>query len=247
MVLDENAGDDDVSSVFGMRGLYDLWHVLHQSRSLIEVIVQPTPGLRVLPARRAAQMIGTLSVEQQNLLSDAIGDLNPVVDVLLIDSAPTHPLGYSPFGLSANENVVVLSPNQDAIMATYSLIKKIGLAFSRRHFRVLVNKTKNDVNAKLISQNLAELAVKNGLGQVNVVDAIPLDPRWVAAARMSQPVVTYYPEAISALSIRSLASDIMHWPNAKHPSGSIGLFVEQILKVVERVSPLSNRASYAHV
>lgn len=248
MVLDENAGSDDLSAAFGMQAKFDLWQVLTAERQLSEVVLQPTPGVTILPAARAVHMIGQLNARQRNALPDAIDSLNKPIDILLIDAAYTHPLGYSPFGLTANENVMVVSPNQQAVMATYALIKRLSLAFARRRFRLLVNKVQQPANAAGIGRNLAELAGQHAQAQIAFIGTIPLDPKWKAAAKMQQPVITFDPESASALRIRSLAADLLHWPYAEHASGTLSVFMEQLLRVAERISPLPNRpVMSAHV
>lgn len=248
LLLDENAGSNDLCAAFGMHARFDLWQVLTSERTLPEVLVQATPGVTILPSARAAQMIGHLNTRQRNALSDAIDSLNRPIDILLIDAAYTHPLGYSPFGLSAHENVMVVSPNQQAVMATYALVKRLSMAFARRRFRLLVNKVQKQANAEGIGRNLAELAGQHAQAQIALIGAIPLDPKWKAAAKMQQPVITFEPESPSALKIRALAADLLHWPHVEHASGTLGAFMDQLLNLAERITPLPNHAMMsAHV
>lgn len=248
MVLDENSGSDDFSTAFGMQAKFDLWQVLNSERTLSEILVQPTPGVTILPAAHAVRMIGHLNNRQRNALPDAIEGLSKPVDILLIDAAYSHPLGYSPFGLTANENVLVVSPNPQAVMATYALVKRLSMAFARRRFRLLLNKVQKPENALGISHNLSVLAGQQAQAQIAFVGSIPLDPKWKAAAKMQQPVITFEPESPSALKIRGLAADLLHWPNVEHASGTLSVFMEQLLRVSERISPLPNHTIMpAHV
>lgn len=236
LLIDENSGDDDLSAVFGMRARYDLLHVLNGDRHLEEVLVSPTPGVNILPAAKTIEKIGCLSSSQRNALMDAMQGLERPVDVLLIDAGNTHPLGFSPLGLTASETVIVLSGRETAITECYALIKKLSLAFARRNFRVLINKTRSVENAAWIQSNLVQLAAQRGLARLEAAGSIPFDDAWRTAAKMNMPVITAQPESPSALAIREFATDILHWPSAEHSSGSLGQFMEQLLRVTEKLT-----------
>ena len=92
---------------------------------------------------------------------------NRSVDVILVDASTTHPHGFSPFGLAAQEAVVVLSGNSASITEAYSLIKKVSHAFSRKHFRILVNKVRSHPDARSIYENIAQVAAQRGIARLD--------------------------------------------------------------------------------
>lgn len=238
LVVDEHGGQDNLAASFGLSSDGDLLQVLNKTKSLSDVLLSPSPGVSILPAAQAIETIGRLNSAQRGNLQDAMCGLERPIDVLLIDAGYTHPLGFSPLGLSANETVLVLSASESAIMDGYALVKRLSTAFARRDFRVLINKSKNSQNAAWIQANLVQLAAKQKLARIEAAAVVPFDPAWKNAAKMGLPLITSEPDAPSALAIRELSTDLLNWPQSAAATG-ISEFMERLLRMTEKLNPIS--------
>lgn len=241
LILDENTAGN-VASIFGARARHDLYHVINRDVRLSEVLVQVAPGVRVLPAARAVKKLGVLARAQQQTLIEALGAMDQPADVILVDASTDHPLGFSPLGLATQETVVVASATGAAITEAYALIKKVSLGYSRRHFRILVNKVKNSADAEAIHANLALLARQRGVALLDYAGYVPLDDSLRLAAQLCQPVVAAYPESAAAAALRAIASDMLHWPPAKTEAAGLEQFVQQLLHLSQRIEPAAIHA-----
>ena len=241
LVLDENTAGN-VSAAFGVQAKYDLYHVVNRDRKLSEVLVHVAPGVRVLPAARAVKKLGKLLDAQQAALIEAIGGMTHPADVILVDASMDHPLGFSPLGLAAQDTVVVASATGAAITEAYALIKKVSLGYARRHFRILVNKVKCADDADAIHRNLAQLARQRGVAKLDYAGHIPQDDLLKHAACLAQPVVSAYPDSVSAAALRAIASDILGWPPVEADAGGLEQFVQQLLHLSQRIDPVTIHA-----
>lgn len=241
LVLDENTAGN-VASVFGATSKYDLFHVINRDRRLSEVLVHVAPGVRVLPAARAVKKLGKLARSQQEALIEALGAMDHPADVILVNASTDHPLGFSPLGLATQETVVVASASGSAITDAYALIKKVSLGYSRRHFRILLNKVKSAADAAAIHGNLAQLARQRGVALLEYAGHIPLDDALRHAAKLCQPVVAAYPESAAANALRALASDMLNWPPAETEAAGLEQFVQQLLHLSQRIDPVTIHA-----
>jgi len=241
LVLDENTAGN-VAAQFGVNAKYDLYHVINRDRRLSEVLVHAAPGVRVLPAARAVKKLGKLAGSQQEALIEALGSMEHPADVILIDTSTDHPLGFSPFGLATQETVVVASASGAAITEAYALIKKVSLGYSRRHFRILVNKVKRAADGRAIHANLAHLARERGVALLDYVGHLPLDDALRHAAKLCQPVVAAYPESAAAAALRAIASEMLHWPPVESEAGGLEQFVQQLIHLSQRIDPVAIHA-----
>ena len=241
LVIDENSSADDVAFCFGARTKGDLWHVLNGDARLAEIVLQPMPGLNVLPAAKAAKKLWTLSRSQQKAFLAAIQQLERPVDIILVDASTRHPQGCSPFALASHETVVVLSASSASITEAYVLIKKISHHYHRRHFRILVNKVKSYADARSIYDNIAEVARLRGIAQLDFAGALPVDEAMVHAGKLSRPVVLLTPESSSANAYREIASDLLHWQQADGEFAGVEQFLEQLLHLSQQLSPTALR------
>lgn len=242
LIIDEHAPGDDIASTFGLVARSDLLNVVQRELPLSQVLLQPMHGLRVLPAARAVKKLGRLSLHQQQTLLDAMSGLDRPVDVILVDASMAHPHGFSPFGIAAQEAVVVLSGSSASITEAYSLIKKVSHAFSRKHFRILVNKVRSQPDARSIYENIAQVAAQRGIARLDYAGAVPLDESLRLAAQLCRPVLVQAPDSASAAAFRDIASDMLYWQRSDSEAGGVEQFMQQLLHLSQRITPNVLRA-----
>lgn len=242
LIIDEHAPGDDIAATFGMQGACDLLNVVQRELPLQQVLLRPMSGLSILPAAKAVRKLGRLSLHQQQTLVDAMSGLERSVDVILVDATIAHPAGFSPFGLVSQETVVVLSGNSASITEAYALIKKVSHAFSRRHFRILVNKVRSLDDARSIYQNIAQVATQRGVATLDYAGAIPYDEALRTASQLCRPVLFQVPDSPAANAFRDLAADMQYWQQGDAGQGGVEQFLQQLLHLSQRITPNVLRA-----
>lgn len=238
LVLDENAGRDNVAGLFGRPEGHDLLDVIQGRRSLDQVLVEVAGNLHVCPAARAMRGVDGFAAEQQRFLVEALDALPTPPDTILIDAAHDHPLGISPVGLVAPETVVVLSGSSHAITGAYALIKRVAQVYGRRRFGVLVNKARQREEAAQIFDNLSRVAAQRGVARLALAGIMPHDDAVAHAAWLHQAVQQAFPESVAAAAFRQLAGDIERWAGDGEPSG-IGQFMRQLVHLTQNIKPRS--------
>jgi len=156
--------------------------------------------------------------------------------------SPTHPQGFSPFGLASQEAVVVLSGNSASITEAYSLIKKVSHDFSRKHFRILVNKVRSISDARSIYENIAQVTAQRGIAQLEYAGAIPLDESLRQSSQLCRSVLIQAPDSPAARAFRDMATDLLYWQRGENESGGVEQFLQQLLHLSQRITPNVLRA-----
>jgi len=238
LVIDENPAGN-VAAAFGVASRSDLFSVINRERRLDEVLLHVAPGVRVLPAARAVKRLGRLPAMQQEALIDALAGMAHPADVILVDASMDHPLGFSPLGLVAQETVVVTAASGAALTAAYALIKKVSLGYERRHFRILVSKTRHGLDAEALFRNLAQLSRERGVARLDYLGCVPQDETQKHALRLAQPLVAAYPDAAATHALRSLADEILAWPPAGSDCAGLEQFALQLLHFSQRIDPVT--------
>ncbi len=241
LVLDENTGNN-VAARFGFVAPYDLYHVIDGDMPLADVLLAVAPGVRVLPAAHAVQKLARLSATQQLALLESFGEMKQPADVILVDASLDHPLGFSPLGLAANDTVVVVSATGASITEAYALIKKVSLGYSRKHFRILVNRVKSAEEAEAIHGNIEQVTRSRGLARLDYAGYVPIDEHLRQASGLRQPVLGMFPDAPSAKAYRGLARDLLEWPSPDSEAGGLEHFVQHLLHLSQRIDPIAIHA-----
>ena len=238
LVLDENP-INNVAKCFGLASPYDLQQVVNCELPLEKVLLTSNSGVRILPAARMTKQLGAMNAFQQKTLLEILTGMNLAADIILVDASSDHPLGFSPFGLAAHDTVIVVSVSSASITGAYALIKKVSLGYSRKNFRILVNKARSIDEAIGVYSNLAEVTQSRGLASLEYVGFVPQDDLLRQAEQLCQPVEGLFPEAPATKACRHIARALCQWPLPEDDSVGLEQFVQQLLHLSQRIDPIA--------
>ena len=236
LVVDENT-DDGIAASYGAFAATDLQQVINREKSLSEVVLSLAPGIRAVPAATLVRQLATFGQAEQSILLDCFREMGQPADVVLVDASLDHPLGFSPLGLAAQETVIVVSPGMQAITEAYALIKKVSLGYSRRHFRLLVNRARAAAEARAIYENMEQVTRSRRLARLDYAGYVPFDDHLRQAFRLCQPVAGLFPESPAARACHRVASEVLNWPADDDVVGGLEHFVQQLLHLSHRIDP----------
>ena len=119
----------------------------------------------------------------------------------------------------ADNLVLVLTPDDDALTHTYSTIKRLAQHFGRRKFNVLINRAQNLDNARHIFQRLARVSSEYLTVSLRWVGFVPED-YWLKRATVMKTTATQaFNQCEAAIACRQLANALPLWndePGAAH-------------------------------
>jgi flagellar biosynthesis protein FlhG len=239
LVFDENAGPRNIAACFGATARHDLAQVIERKKSIGDVLLRVAPDIRVLPAAGAASRLGKLNEAQTQALLAGLGALDEPPDVILVDTSPDHPLGFSPLGLAAYDTVIVLAPTPASITDAYALIKKVSLCYDRRNYRVLINGARGARAGHAVFGNVARVTHGQRFAHLEFAGCVPLDDRLRQAAALRQPVVGLYPEAPSAKAYRTLTDELLEWRLPEDEAGGLEQFFRHLLNLSRHIDPVA--------
>lgn len=235
-VLDQNGGRRGVADHLGVRVQHDLADVVRRDRALGDIIVSGPEAIRFVVAVEATRLLGSLPAEEELRLVKTFGALEPAIDMLLVD-APSAETDSAPcYSLAATEVIVVVSGAAEAITEAYALIKRLSWDFARRRFHVLVNRVRTAEQAEAIFTNLDRTAERYLGVKLSSLGFIPDDDSLRKATRLKQAVVSAFPEAPSAIALRTVAETVMQWPYAGEDC--LDGFVQRLVQA-SRIASLS--------
>lgn len=186
-----------------------------------------SPG-RLLALVGAAPGVGVSSVTMN--LAAALARLGQ--DVQVLDERGDAPSSYarlqgrlvlvdarldgegllSPLAAQADELVVVLRPQVEAITAAYACIKRLQQAHALRRMRVLVNHAAVEGDANRILANLASVAKSYLALVLEPAGCIREDLQLAQARWLNMSAVEAFPGSPAALDVDRLAADVLRWP-----------------------------------
>jgi flagellar biosynthesis protein FlhG len=132
--------------------------------------------------------------------------------LVLLDAVLGTEGTLSPLAARADEVVVVLRPQAEAITAAYACIKRLHHAHGLRRVRVLVNHAADAAEAQRILANLAGAAGRYLGLALEPAGCVSADPQVAEARALKLSVVEAFPGSPAAADFYRLASALLRWP-----------------------------------
>jgi len=183
----------------------NLSHVIARKRELADVMVDGPGGFKLIGGASGLARMADLSDYDRQSLVTALAELEARTDVILIDTGAGISPNVLSFTRSADQVLVVTTPEPTAITDAYAVIKVISRDAPAQPLSLLVNQIRQRDEGQLVYERIAKVA-RQFLG-VHVLDAgsIPSDPEVPNAVRRRTPFLLANPHCPASLGISQLA------------------------------------------
>ncbi len=230
LIIDADLGLSNVDIIFGVHPEYHIGHLIDGEKTLAEVMLTTSTGIKILPAGSGVTELTNLSQGQKMNLLVELGSLEGSFDVVLVDTGA----GISPnvlyFNAAADECMIISTKEPTSITDAYAMMKVMSAQYGVKRFRLLVNMVRESSEAKAVYMNLSNVAQKF-LGNVVIeyMGFIPYDETLQRSVIKRMPVIVDSPDAPSSQSIKKLARMILMSPKISDSSGNIKFFVKRFV------------------
>jgi len=158
LIFDADLGLGNLDVLLGLTPQYNLSHVIEGKKKLSEIIMGGPGNLKILPASSGIQELTKLTSFQKLEIFNELNALLSDYDIVLIDTAAGISSNVLYFNVSANEIMVVVTPEPTSITDAYALMKILSVKYQEKNFRLLVNMAKNAKEADDVSRQLILVA-----------------------------------------------------------------------------------------
>ena len=224
LILDADFGLGNLDILLGLAPRYNLSHVLSGEKTIQDILVEGPGKLSILPAASGIQELTQLSREQKMRLLGALDQLLDSMDILLIDSAAGISPNVMDFSVSAQEIMVVVTPEPTSITDAYALMKVLSTRYAEKTCRLIVNQVSSEHEGREIFRQLNLVAQKFLAINMDYFGCILQDDNLVRCVKQQRIVSQAHPESLSTYGFRNLARRTKALPVVKIPQGAPHLF-----------------------
>lgn len=218
LLVDADLGLANADVLCNVEVPFNLSHVVARRKTLREVVVRVPlggaggergAGFDLVGGASGLARMADLDEGGRKLLTDGLAELEANTDVVLIDTGAGISANVLGFCRSADNILVVTTPEPTAITDAYAMIKSIAPSqpgpTAERKISLLVNQAKSREEARAVYERVAKVA-RQFLG-VNVLDAghVVADEAVGAAVRRRTPVVVHDPRCPASACLMQLA------------------------------------------
>jgi flagellar biosynthesis protein FlhG len=127
---------------------------------------------------------------------------------------------------STHEIVVVVYPDPASITAAYALIKHTcGHRQDKQHFHLVINKAGTEAQAKMIFDNMADVARRHLAVSLDFMGFVPQDGKLCLGRRATGAP----PATASAAAFRRIAESLADWPSPDDEERGLERFMQCLL------------------
>lgn len=225
LLFDADMGLANVDVMLGLMPSYTLLNVLNGQKGLHEILVEGPEGIRIIASGSGGvQELADLSETQRSRFLDALLDLRNESDVILIDTGAGLHRNVLAFALSADEVLVVTTPEPTALMDAYGMIKILHRERKNPLVRIVVNMASSQGEADEAGKKLVILSKRFLDLDVEYRGFIPRDMGMVRAVKEQKPILLSSPMSPAALQLTKLADSFLTGINPGNDGNLLNFF-----------------------
>jgi flagellar biosynthesis protein FlhG len=230
LILDADLGLGNLDVLLGLAPRYNLSHVVMGEKTIEEVLVDGPGQMKILPASSGIQELTHLTREQKIEILTQLDRLIDSVDILFIDTAAGISSNVMDFNATAQEIVVVVSPEPTSITDAYALMKVLSLKYAEKVCKLLVNMTTRPEEGREVFRQLHLVTDRFLDISSEYLGCILYDDKVTQGVKNQKIVSELYPDAQASRCIKDLARKIAHSPPLNIPKGGSNLFWKHLVQ-----------------
>ena len=230
LILDADLGLGNLDVLLGLAPKYNLSHVIMGERTIEEILVEGPGQMKILPASSGIQELTHLTRDQKIQILSQLDGLIDSVDILFIDTAAGISSNVMDFNATAQEIVVVVSPEPTSITDAYALMKVLSLKYSEKVCKLLVNMASRPEEGREVFRQL-HLVTDRFLDISNeYLGCILYDERVTSGVKSQKIVSELYPDTPASRCFKDLARKVANMPPINLPQGGSNLFWRHLVQ-----------------
>ena len=205
IVMDADLGLANVNVVLGVIPRYNLYHLIRKQKSLSEILVDTSYGIKIIAGASGFSKIANLTEDERR---DFISELAALsnADILIIDCAAGVSNNVISFIAAADDALIVTTPEPTAITDAYGIIKIIATEIENLDLglKLIVNRVKSVVEGKRVAERVINIAGQFLNLKVDYLGFVFDEPAVHTAVVRQKPFLILEPKSRASLCIRHL-------------------------------------------
>jgi flagellar biosynthesis protein FlhG len=229
LVVDADLSLANVDVLLGLPTRYNLSHVIWGEKRLGEIVVEGPHGVRVIPASSGVPQLAMLRDTDLAGLTEQFAELDPEMDLVLIDTAAGLSDSVLSFVLASDEVMLVTTPEPTAYVDAYQMLKNIHQNDPTKPVHLVINMAQSEREAEKTVEFLSQMS-RQFLGHhFESASWILRDPEVPMAIREQKAFLDTFPHGIASRGIHRLATNLLNAECRKDASGSVSGLWDRVI------------------
>ncbi|MCF6248225.1 MAG: MinD/ParA family protein [Desulfobacula sp.] len=231
VVIDADVGLANIDIIFNLRPQYNIRHVINSEKTLNQVMVESSHGIKILPGGSGFSDLTQLSEgEKLNLLNE-FETLSNQADIIFVDTGAGISSNVLYFNSACDECIIIATKEPTSITDAYAMMKVMSKEYGTKRFKLIANMVDSESDAKKVYASLSG-ALDKFLNNVvlEYVGYIPFDRKLQQAVQKRSLVMDVSPESVAAKAIEKLAQALSKAPVRQTSNGALTFFMNKVFE-----------------
>ncbi len=206
-LLDADLGLANINVILGIIPKYNLYHVIKGKKKLKDIVIDVPEGIRIIAGASGFHQLANLDQKQRDDFIHTIAEIESD-DYLIIDTGAGVGQNVLSFVISADEIIVVTTPEPTAITDAYGIIKSIASQSTDKVIRLIVNRVQSVAEGKRVAQRVINIAGQFLNVKVENLGFVFDDMHVGKSVRNQKPFIISYPKSKAAGCVNMIANRI---------------------------------------
>ncbi len=234
VVIDADVGLANIDIVFNLRPRYNIRHLISGEKTLAEVMVTTTHGIRILPGGSGFADLTQMGEGEKLTLLSEFETLSDTTDIILLDTGAGISSNVLYFNASSDQCLVVATTEPTSITDAYALMKVMSQNYSLKHFKLVVNMVESQAEAKKVYSSLSN-ALDKFLKNVVLEYAgfVPFDTALQKAVRNRSILLDEVDGGPAADAMTRLARHFVNDSRTTQNQGNLSFFMNRVFAAAQ--------------
>lgn len=236
VLIDLDIGMANIDILMGLTPKYNLMDMIQQKRSIWDVLEKGTNQLEYLAGGSGFSHLHQLDEAERSYFFQELEKLHGYADIILIDTGAGLTTESQQCHLSADEVILLTTPEPTSIADTYSVVKMLHSKRPSLSYQLVINRVSNPKQGIEVAGKF-KAAVQSFLNkEIKIFGAIPDDPSVMQAVLKQVPFTLAFPRSTAAVTINRLAERFVTGTAEprEHNHGGIKGFIKKLSRILEK-------------
>jgi len=229
LIFDADLGLGNMDVLLGLTPKHNISHVAMGTMNISDIAITGPGNMKILPASSGIESLTHLTDQQRVRLLSSLERMLDSIDIFLIDTGAGISSNVMYFNSSAQEIIVVVSPEPTSVTDAYALMKVMHLHYSQKHFKLIVNFAKSAKEAGELYRQLKLVTDKFLDITLEYIGFVLADEEVKKGVKLQRVVSELSPNSQASKCFAALAKKICETPALQLPEGGSNFFWRNVV------------------
>lgn len=210
IVFDADLGMANVEIVLGITSKLTLYDHIFNNKTMENILFSGPEGIKIIPGGSGFLELANLSAQQHSALLNGLAQLDRMADYVIIDTGAGIAKEVLAFCASADDVLVVVTPEPTSLTDAYGLIKVLDKFNLHRDVYFVVNQSNSEYETTDTVYRLKTVVDKYLNIKVNYLGAIVYDKFVVKSVKNQRPFIVANPYSPASEAVKKIALALLN-------------------------------------